>query len=275
MTATTASPAASAARPVRWFIADTATVTARELLHWRNRPGVMAFGWFFPVMIMLIFVGLLGGAIGAPAGASYLDFVMPGVLAMTMFFGLEGTMTAMLADVSSGITDRFRSLPMSGAAVIAGRCVADLLNSLVGLTLVAATGLLLGWRPDAPVHAAAAALGLLILLRIAMLWIGAYLGLRVRNQEAVNAIQVLVWPLLFLSSVFVDTATMPSWLGVIADANPLSQTVTAVRGLLGEQAGGGASWFADNASALAIVVPIALTAVFLPLAARRWRRLSR
>lgn len=260
---------------VRWFLADTWTIALRDFTHWRNRPGVMAFGWLFPVLMMAVFIGLLGGALGMATGGSYLDFVMPGIFAMTMFFGLEGTMMAVSADASKGVTDRFRSMPISGLAVVAGRCVADMVDSVVGLSVTVLAGLAFGWRADASVPAILAAVGVLLLLRFAMLWVGIFVGLRVKSQEGITAIQVLVWPLLFLSSVFVDTTTMPRWLGTIAEANPLSATATAVRELLGVVGPGGESWFTDNASLLAFAYPALLIAVFLPLSALRYRHLRR
>jgi ABC-2 type transport system permease protein len=164
---------------------------------------------------------------------------------------------------------------MSGSAVVTGRCLADMANSVVGLTAVVAAGFAFGWRPSASAPAIAAALALLLMLRFAMLWVGVFFGLRARNPEAVTAVQVLVWPLLFLSSVFVDTATMPRWLGTIADANPLSATTTTVRDLFGDPGWAGGSWFAENAAVLAVAWPVLLVAVFLPLSVVSYRHLRR
>lgn len=256
-------------------LTDTGTLTVRSLLHWRNRPGAVVLGWLFPVLMIAMFIGLLGGALGTSSGGSYVDFVMPGALAMAMFFGLEGTMVAVSTDASKGVTDRFRSLPMSGVAVVAGRCVADMLHSVVSLGVVVATGLLFGWRPEGTVATYVAAIALLLLLRFAVLWIGVLIGLRAASPETVTAIQVAVWPILFLSSVFVDTSTMPGWLGTVAEANPLSATATATRELLGSPGGAGESWFAVNASALAVAWPLLLVLVFLPLSASTYRHLRR
>lgn len=259
-----------------YALADTWTMALRTIQHWRNRPGVVVFNWLFPVLMMAMFVGLMGGALGLSTSGDYVDFVMPGIFAMTMFFGLEGTMTAVSADASKGVTDRFRSLPMSGSAVVGGRCLADLMDSVIGLVVVAASGLAFGWRPDATVPEMLAAAGLLLLLRFAMLWIGVFIGLKVSSPEALSAVQVLVWPLLFLSNVFVDTSTMPRWLGTVAEANPLSATAAAVRGLLGSPGREGAgSWFAENATVLAIAYPVLIVAVFAPLSVSAYRHLRR
>lgn len=255
--------------------ADTWTITLRGLQHWRNKPGVIIFEWLFPVLVMGMFIGLLGGAIGAATGASYIDFVIPGVFAMAMLFGLEGTMIAVSSDASKGVTDRFRSLPMSGVAVVAGRCVADMINSVISLSVVVIAGLAFGWRPDAALPALATAFALLLLFRFAMLWVGVFIGLKAKSPEAVAAVQVLVWPLLFLSTVFIDTSTMPRWLGLVSEANPLSATATATRELLGNPGLAAQSWFTDNAVLLAVLWPALLVAIFLPLSTSTYRRLRR
>jgi len=260
---------------LRRALADTWTITLRDMQHWRNRPGLMVFGWLFPVLMMVMFIGLLGGAISAATGGSYVNFVMPGAFAMAMFFGLEGTMTAVSLDASKGVTDRFRSLPMSGFAVVAGRCTADMINSVISLFVTVSAGLLFGWRPDAALPAIIAAFALLLLLRFAMLWVGVFIGLKAKSPEAVSAVQLALWPLLFLSSVFIDTATMPRWLGTIAQANPLSATATAARELFGNAGVTGGSWFAENAVLLALAGPALLVIIFLPLSASAYRHLRR
>ena len=258
-----------------WAMADAWTITCRDLTHWRLRPRAVIVGWIFPVMIVLMFGLLFGGAIRVPNGGNYFEFLMPGMFATTMLFGLETTMIAVTTDASKGVTDRFRSLPMSASAVVLGRCIADLLNSIVGLALLIGTGLLLGWRWHAGMSAALAAIGLLLLLRFALLWIGIFCGLRAKGPESVAAVQILVWPISFLSNVFVNPSTMPSWLGAMAQWNPLSATTSAIRYLFmnpGWQAG---SWISEHAVLMALVWPILLIAIFLPLSVRAYRRLNR
>ncbi|WP_231632779.1 ABC transporter permease [Gordonia sp. HS-NH1] len=262
--------------PVVRAFADTWTITRRDIQHWRHLLGARIFGWLWPIVLMALFLGLLGGALGGDVGGSYIDFVMPGVLAMTAFLGLETTMAAVSQDSLRGITDRFRSLPISGIAVVGGRCVADLLDSLITLVVVVAGGLAFGWRPDTSAPEACAALGLLLLLRIAMLWTGIFIGLKATSPEALVPFNILVWPILFFSTVFIDTSTMPRWLATIADANPLSATASALRELLGAPViGGGDSVFADHATLLAIAWPVAIIAIFLPLAVSAFRHLRR
>jgi ABC-2 type transport system permease protein len=267
-------PAGSPLSRFGWALADAWTITLRDVNHWVLRPGTVIVGWVFPVMIVLMFGGLFGGAIGVPGGGGYFEFLMPGMFAMTMLFGLETTMMAVTTDAAKGVTDRFRSMPMSASAVVLGRCVADMLNSIVGLTIMIGTGLLLGWRWEGGFAAALAAVGLLLLLRFALLWAGIFIGLIASGPEAVTSVQILVWPVGFLSSVFVDPATMPGWLGAIAQWNPLSTTATAARQLFGNPGWGGASWIAENATLMAVVWPLLLIAVFLPLSVRGFRRLD-
>jgi ABC-2 type transport system permease protein len=258
-----------------WAIADAWVITRRDLMHWRLRPATVIVGWFFPVMIVLMFGLLFGGAIRVPNGRSYFEFLMPGMFATTMLFGLEATMIAVTIDASKGVTDRFRSLPMSASAVVLGRCLADLLNSMVGLAVMIGVGLLLGWRWHAGMAEALAAVGLLLLLRFALLWVGIFFGLRAKGPESVASVQILVWPISFLSNAFVDPSTMPSWLGGIAQWNPLSATTSAIRHLFlnpGWQAG---SWSAEHTILLAMVWPALLVAIFLPLSVRAYRRLNR
>jgi ABC-2 type transport system permease protein len=258
-----------------WAFADAWTITRRDLTHWRLRPGAVIVGWVFPLMIVLMFGLLFGGAIRVPNGGSYFEFLMPGMFATTMLFGLETTMIAVTTDASKGVTDRFRSLPMSTSAVVLGRCIADILNSIVGLALLIGAGLLLGWRWHAGLDAALAAVGLLLLLRFALLWVGIFFGLRARGPESAASVQILVWPISFLSNVFVNPSTMPSWLGAIAQWNPLSATTSAIRQLFlnpGWQAG---SWTSEHAVLMALVWPMLLVAIFLPLSVRTYRRLNR
>ncbi|HEX4206916.1 MAG TPA: ABC transporter permease [Ktedonobacteraceae bacterium] len=258
-----------------WAIADAWIITRRDLTHWQRQPATVIMGWFFPVMIVLMFGLLFGGAIRVPNGGSYFEFLMPGMFATTMLFGLEATMIAVTTDASKGVTDRFRSLPMSASAVVLGRCIADMLNSLGGLTIMIGVGLLLGWHWHAGMATALAAIGLLLLLRFALLWVGIFFGLQARGPESVTSVQILVWPISFLSNAFVDPSTMPPWLGTIAQWNPLTATTSAIRQLFmnpGWQAG---SWSSEHAVLLAIVWPILLAAIFLPLSVRAYRRLNR
>ncbi|MBL1076263.1 ABC transporter permease [Nocardia sp. 2] len=264
-------------RRLRWAVADACTVAGRDLAHWRRRPGaVIANTLLFPIMIVLMFGYLLGGAMNVPGGGDYREFLLPGMFAMTMVFGIGTTMVAVSSDAARGITDRFRSMPMSASAVVAGRALADMLNSAVALAVLILCGLAIGWEPGRGLGASAAAVGLLLLLRFAFLWIGVYLGLVFHaDPEAVTGIRTLEFPIGFLANPFIPIATMPAWLGVIAAWNPLSSTTSAVRELFGNPTGDDGSWIAEHAMLMAVVWPLALIAVFLPLSIHRYRHLGK
>ncbi len=260
---------------LRWAVVDAWTITRRDLIHWVRQPFGIVVGLLFPVMVVLMFGYLFGGAISVPGGGDYREFLLPGMFAMTMLFGLEATMVSVSTDAARGVTDRFRSMPMAPSAVVLGRGIADMLNSMLGLAVMIACGLLVGWHLHGGIGEALLAVGLLLGLRFSLLWVGIYLGLIVKSPEAVVAVQILVWPLGFLSSVFVAPATMPGWLGAIAEWNPLSATVSATRELFGNPGWGGESWIARNALPMAIVWPLIIFAIFFPLSVWRYRRLSR
>ncbi len=257
------------------LIGATWIIAGRVMASWRIQPGVIATIWLFPVLITLLFLGLFGGALALPNGVSYNEFLIPGMLAVTMLFGLDATTLAAAADASRGVNDRFRSFPINATAIVLGRCVADLISSLISLALMVAFALLIGWRPDTTLIDTFLALLLLLLLRSAMLWIGIYIGYGAKSVESVAYVQILVWPIAFFSSAFVNPTTMPSWLGVIAEFNPVSATATAVRALLGAMTWPTQSFGGDHSLLLAIVMPLLLTVIFLPLAASKFREGTR
>jgi ABC-2 type transport system permease protein len=258
-------------------LGDAWMISRRQFWHWRAQPGVLLVGLLFPVLVTLMFGALFGGAIAGPGteyAGNYYAYLMPGIFTMAMLFGIESTMTAVNVDAAKGVTDRFRSLPISPAAVVLGRCIADMINSVVGLVVLVVAGLLLGWTWDNGLPAALAAFGLLLFLRFALLWVGIFIGLRVKGPESVSAVQIAVWPLSMLSNLFVDPATMPGWLGAIASWNPLSATASATRELFGNPGWDNGSWVAESALLLAVAWPVVISAVFTPLAVRAYRRLD-
>ncbi|RSM78710.1 ABC transporter permease [Kibdelosporangium aridum] len=260
---------------MRWALADGWTITRRELIHWVREPGSVLFGLAFTVLIALIFGYLLGGAMIVPGGGDYKEFLMPGMFAMNMLFGIGSTMTAISQDINKGVTDRFRSMPMSPAAVLLGRSIADMLDSVLLLTVLILCGLAMGWQSNGNAGETVLAVALLLLLRFAFIWVGIFCGLMAGNQAMVTAMQTMEFPIGFLSSAFIPPSTMPSWLGAIAEWNPLSSTVTAIRDLFGNPGIVSDSWITQNAILMAVVWPVALIAIFFPLAVRRYRRLSR
>ncbi|MEU2582998.1 ABC transporter permease [Streptomyces avermitilis] len=250
-----------------YALIDSWTMTRRELAHWARQPVQALVGLVFPVMLLLMFGYLVGG--GRGVAGDYVDYLVPGMLALTMAFGLEGTMLAVTQDLNKGVIDRFRSLPMADGAVLVGRAAADMLQSALGLAVLTGVGHAIGWRTHGGPWAFLAAVGLLLLLRFAMLWIGIHLAMVAGRPEMVQAVQILVWPIGFLSNAFATPDAMPGWLGTAVQWNPMSHTVTAVRDLFGGSGGEpGHIW-------AAVAWPLALLAVFFPLAVRRFTRLSR
>ena len=259
---------------LRWAVTDGWTVLLRGLTHWVREPGALLLTLFFPVLMMLMFGYLLGGAMAVPGG-EYFEFLMPGMFALAMVFGLESTTIGVATDAARGITDRFRSMPMAPSAVVVGRSAADMLNSAVGLAVLVAGGLLVGWRAHGTAVEFVAAIGLLLLLRFAFLWTGVFLGLVIGKPENAVAVQILVWPFAFVSNTFAAPDTMPGWIGTIADWNPMSATAAACRDLFGNPGWGGTSWAAEHALPLAIAWPVLLVAVFFPLSVHRYQRLRK
>jgi ABC-2 type transport system permease protein len=256
-------------------VRDGWTIARRDLLHWARQPGQTLIALLFPVLIVVMFGHLLGGSMRVAGGGDYREFLLPGMYALTMVFGLEATVTAVTTDAGRGITDRFRSMPMASSAVVVGRSVADMLHSTAGLAIMLLCGLAVGWRWHEGPARALAAVGLLLLLRFAMLWLGIWLALLVPRPEAVQAILILVWPIGFLSNVFASPRDMPAWLAAVADWNPLSSTAAAARDLFGNPAvGGGDSWITVHPVPMALVWPVVLVAVFVPLSVRRYRGLT-
>lgn len=275
MTPAASMPSPSLIQRLRWAVMDTLVITIRDLNHWRRNPVMVLIGLLFPLLIVLQMGYVFGGAITIPGDGNYREFLMPGMFALTMLFGLEATFTAVATDSARGVTDRFRSMPMAPSAIVAGRSVADMLFSALGLAVMLASGLLVGWRFRGGIGDALLAVGLLLLLRIAMLWVGIYLALVLKKAESVVALQILVWPVGFLSSAFVAPETMPRAVQVFSEWNPVSATVDATRELFGNPGAGGDSWIAQNALLMAVVWPLLIILIFAPLAIRRYQSLSR
>lgn len=262
---------------LRWSVLDAWNIARRDLLRWMANPTRILAELAFSAAFVLLFGYVFGSGMSVPGGGDYLEFLMPGLFAQFTAFGIGATMQEVASDAERGITDRFRSLPIATSAVVGGRAIADMANSVVGLAVTVGVGLAVGWSWHDGLGNAVAAFGLLLLLRFAFLWVGIYLGLLSPSADAVGALWMLLFPVTMLTSAFVAPELMPDWLGFIAEWNPLSSTITATRELFGNPGvpSGDASWVVDNALPLAIAWPIVLVAIFLPLSARRYARLSR
>jgi ABC-2 type transport system permease protein len=259
----------------KWGVIDAWVVTRRDLTHWVRQPTQIIAGLMFPIVSVLLFGYVFGSAMNVPGGGNYREFLMPGMFGQAMMFGIGATMTAVVTDKTLGITNRFRSMPMARSGVVIGRSLADMLNSVLDLVVLVLCGLAVGWTWHGSFGAMLAALGLLLLLRFAFIWIGIYVGLLLPNAESGAAVWGLLFPLSMIANTFVAPSMMPGWLGVIAEWNPLSATVGAARELFGNPGMGGITWASQHPVLLAILWPTVLVAIFLPLSVRRYRKLGR
>lgn len=262
---------------LRWALLDSWNIARRDLLRWVANPTRILAELGFSAAFILLFGYVFGSGMSVPGGGEYIEFLMPGLFAQFTAFGIGATMQEVAVDAEKGIMDRFRSMPISPAAVVAGRSIADMTNSIVGLAVTIGMGLVVGWEWHGSGADALAAVGLLLLLRFSFLWLGIYLGLLAPNPESVGALWMLLFPLTMLTSAFVAPELMPGWLGFLAEWNPLSSTITATRELFGNPGvpTGDVSWVVAHALELAVLWPLAIVAVFLPLSVRRFHRLSR
>jgi ABC transporter DrrB family efflux protein len=278
MNATTTSPAIQRS-PAR-ALGDIAVITRRNLLYTVRLPQVLVLSSIMPVIFIVMFTYGFGGAVQQalpPAAAgSYVNWLVPGLLAQFALFGGSGTASGLAEDLTNGVIDRFRSLPMTGAAVLAGRTLSDLVRSAVTLTMMLAVGLVIGFRPQTGFGGLLGALVVGLAFGYAWSWVMALLGLLVRTAEAVQAATYLVvFPLAFTSSVFVPTQTMPGWLQPFAANQPVTVATNALRGLVLGQGALPPGRTVTGQVVLALVWAAAITAVFVPLAVRAYRRTVR
>ncbi|MFE2291282.1 ABC transporter permease [Streptomyces sp. NPDC059452] len=259
-----------------WAVSDCWNLTRRTLTHYQRHPSAVVWQLGFPILSVLLYGYIFGSAMEVPGGGDYRrEFLMPGMFAMTMTMGFMNTAIAVATDAGRGVVDRFRSMPMAPSAFASGRGVADLVVAAAELAILVATALLIGWRAGGGVMAALGAFGLLLLLRFSLIWVGIWLGLLLPTPEAAGGLYVVAFPVTMVSSAFVAPSLMPGWLGTVAAWNPVSSTATATRELFGNPVAGGGTWVEENALLMAMVWPVVITLVFLPLAVRRFRLLSR
>ncbi|MFD8585279.1 ABC transporter permease [Streptomyces californicus] len=279
MTALEQNPVATGVRRPRatayWAVSDCWNIARRVLTHYQRQPVAIVWQLGFPILSLLLYGYVFGSAMKVPGGGDYREFLMPGMFAMTMAMGFMNTAVAVVTDASKGVVDRFRSMPMAPSAFAAGRGTADLVVAAAELAILAVTALLIGWRADGGVPAALGGFGLLLLLRFSLIWVGVWLGMLVPTPEAAGGLYAVAFPVTMISSTFVSPSLMPDWLGFLAAWNPISSTATAVRELFGNPVAGGGTWVEEHALLMAVVWPLVLTLVFLPLAVRRFQRLSR
>ncbi|MGI8660872.1 MAG: ABC transporter permease [Thermoleophilaceae bacterium] len=246
---------------------DSMVLARRNLLRIPRQPDLLIGFTLQPVMFVVLFVYVFGGAIRLPSFYDgYADFMLPGIIVQTMSFGGFVTALGLADDLGKGLIDRFRSLPMARSAVLVGRTVADIATNTISLAIMIAVGMLVGFSFGTGPLEIAAGLGLMLLFGFAFSWIFALIGMTVSSGEAANAVGFMViFPLTFISSAFVPPETFPAALEAFAAVNPFTITVDAMRALFLGAPAGNNIWGA-------VAWSVGLILVFAPLAVRRYRR---
>ncbi|MER5890106.1 ABC transporter permease [Streptomyces sp. NPDC001941] len=252
---------------------DGGAVLGRHLRRVRHAPSILVLTQTMPVVFLLFFGYVLGSALAMP-GQEYRAFVVPGMLVATAANGIMTGMFQAAQDTHRGVTDRFRTMPVSRAAVPLGQALADLATTAVGLVPLVLVGLAMGWRVEGSAAGALGAFGLLLLFRFATTWIGILLGLASRSEEAAGQLGSATFMLPLLSNAYLPTGGLPGWLRTVAEWNPISAVATAVRDLFGNApVPVDAAWPVSHPVAGALAWSAVLIAVCAPLAVRKYGRL--
>jgi ABC-2 type transport system permease protein len=258
----------------RWFVADSVEIARRNIAHVRQIPEKLIDVTLQPLMFVLLFGFVFGGVVAVPGGGDYREYLIGGILVQTIAFGLVGPATALATDLTEGIVDRFRTLPMSRPAFLVGHMIAALAATCVSLAVLGLSGLIIGWRINTGVLQALEGFGLLLVFAFAMLWIGALIGLLVRSPDAVMGIAFLVvFPMTFLAGTFVPLDGLPGGLHVVAEYNPVTSLAAATRELFGNPTALPADppWTLAHPVVSSLLWCAALLAVAVPLTLRRFR----
>jgi ABC transporter DrrB family efflux protein len=247
-----------------YSVSDTLVLAKRSLLRIPRQPDLLVGFTVQPIMFVLLFVYVFGGAIATP-GLDYVDFLIPGIIVQSMTFGGFVTALGLAEDLKKGLIDRFRSLPMSRAAVLTGRTLADGATNVVQLAVMLGVGFAVGFRFSTDVPSVIAGIALCLLIGYAFSWVFAFIGLTASSPEAANAYGfTILFPLTFVSSAFVPVDSMPDWLQPVAEHNPFTRMVNAVRALFVGTPAGNNVW-------LAVLWSLGIIAVFGSLAVGRYR----
>jgi ABC-2 type transport system permease protein/oleandomycin transport system permease protein len=250
---------------VRWAVRDALTITKRNLIAYTRVPEALFFSTVQPVMFVLLFTYVFGGAIPIPGDIAYVDYLMPGIFVQTVAFGSVSTSIGLAEDLQKGIIERFRALPMARSAVLAGRTTADLVRNVLVMIIISIVGFLVGFRPTTSVAAYLAGVGIILLFAYALSWGFAVVGLSAPNSETAQIMSFpILFPLTFASSAFVPVGSMPSWLQGFATYQPVSVTVNACRALM--IGGDTATWVIQS-----LLWSVGLLVVLMPLAVWRYR----
>jgi ABC-2 type transport system permease protein/oleandomycin transport system permease protein len=245
---------------------DTLVMAERNLVRLPRQPDMLIGFTIQPIMFVLLFAYVFGGAIATPGFDDYITFLIPGIIVQNIAFGGFVTALGLAEDMTKGLIDRFRSLPTARASVLAGRALADVLTNTLSIVVLLATGLVIGFAFEASLLEILGGVALLLLWGFAFSWVFAVIGLSVSSPEAANGVGfTLIFPITFISSAFVPVESMPGGLEQVADANPVSVVVDALRALWLDAPAGDSIW-------LAVVWSLVLTAIFAPLAVAKYRR---
>ncbi len=261
----------------RQMLVDGLVVTWRNLKRIPRIPELAIFAILQSIMFVVLFAFVFGGAIPLPGGGSYREFLMPGIFAQTIVFAAATTTIGMTDDVNKGIIDRFRSLPMARPAVLIGRSLADVVYNGGILIVLMLSGLVVGWTVRTGVPELLAGVGLLLLFAFAMSWVGIWLGLSVPTVEVAQQVGFIVlFPITFISNVFVPPQTLPDWLQPFAEWNPTSTLTASLRELWGNPNPFASDSFPSQEPVLVTLVwVVVIVAIFAPLGVRRYRSMSR
>lgn len=272
MTAATTTPMAPQQHRWRAAASDALVIAQRNILRIVRTPQLLVFSLIQPIIFMLLFRYVMGGAIPVP-GMEYVDYLVPALLAQTVIFGGFATAIGIANDAQTGLIERFRSLPMARGAFLGGRLIADVLRLGVLLAILIAIGTVVGFRFHNGLGGALAAYGICLVYGAAFVWLFALAGITVRDAESVQAVLLPVFPLTFVSTAFVPVATMAGWLQPVARNQPFTMMVNAVRGLT---QGGAAEALLEHSTTYYVIASLLwsalIVAVCAPLAIRRYQR---
>ena len=261
-----------------WLLSDTLAITKRHVLKITRVPESLFFSLIQPIMFVLLFAFVFGGAINVgPNGAqSYREYLIPGIFAQTVMFAIAGITIGITEDSTKGIMDRLRSLPMRPGAVLAGHTLASLMQNLLVITMLSLTGLAVGWRIHNGFVDAVTAYFLLAMFAYSMTWVGAWIGLHMPNPEVAGTAGLAwVFPLTFASNIFTPISTMPGWLQPIALWNPVSCLALSCRQLFGNPVPEiGTAFPEQHAAILSFTYAVLFIAIFAPLSVRYFKNRS-
>jgi ABC transporter DrrB family efflux protein len=260
---------------VAHFSTDVWVLTKRSIARIRREPETLADVTIMPVIFILMFAYVFGGAIALPGGGSYHEYLIGGMLGMGLAQTAPGVAVALVTDMSTGLMDRFRSLPMSRWAVLVARSFAELLTQMLSAVVVVCVGLAIGWRVHTGAGDVAEAFALALLFGYAFTWAGVCLGMLLRSPEAAQATGFIVFlPLTFISSAFVPTQGMPGWLQPVAEWNPMSALAASCRHLFGNPnpAASVHAWPMQHPELAVICWAVGMLVVFAPIAVHLYRR---